>query len=453
MSRREFAMPDLGEGLTESELVSWEVAVGDTVELNQIVAEVETAKALVQVPSPYAGVVAQLFVQPGTTVRVGSPILAVEVMDDADDAAAPGQPSPAQAGAGESGATRTPVLVGYGPAVEGFAHPQRKARASARAGLADSTHAQEPAAVSDSAPPERVREATPAERPLSTPPVRKLAADLGVALESVRGTGERGMVTRDDVVAASTGAVTSAAPAEAGHRVDNGEKRTPIAGVRKHTAAAMVASAFTAPHVTVFLTVDVTPTVELLETLRTHRATEGHRIGLLTLVATALLIAVRRNPSVNSRWDEAAGEIVQFEHVNLGIAAATDRGLIVPNIKRAETLNLVQLADALAGLTAAARSGSTSPADLRGGTISISNVGVFGVDAGTPILNPGEAAILAIGAIRRQPWEYRGEIALRNVMTLSLSFDHRLIDGEQGSRFLADIGSILAEPGTALAMV
>jgi pyruvate dehydrogenase E2 component (dihydrolipoamide acetyltransferase) len=214
----------------------------------------------------------------------------------------------------------------------------------------------------------------------------------------------------------------------------------------------MVSSAFTAPHVSEFLTVDVTATVELLARLKTNRAFDGHRLTMLTLVARAVCIALARNPTLNTRWDEAAQEIVQFGYVNLGIAAATDRGLVVPNIKDADRLSFVELADALTGLVGTARSGKTSPVDLSGGTISITNIGVFGIDAGTPILNPGEAAIVAMGAVRRQPWEHLGEIALREVMTLSLSFDHRLVDGQQGSLFLADLGAILNDPAIVLTL-
>ncbi len=232
-----------------------------------------------------------------------------------------------------------------------------------------------------------------------------------------------------------------------------GETRIPIKGVRKHTAAAMVASAFTAPHVTEFLTVDVTPTMELIGRLKALRAFADARITPLTIVAKAVCIAVRRQPSLNSFWDGAANEIVQYSAVNLGIAAATPRGLLVPNIKDAGELSLLELSVALKALTETARSGRTSPADLTGGTLSITNIGVFGIDAGTPILNPGEAAILAVGAVRRAPWEYEDQVALRSVMTLSLSFDHRLVDGEQGSRFLADIGTILSDPGMVLTMV
>ncbi len=443
MAVKEFAMPDLGEGLTESELVSWNIAVGDTVELNQVIAEVETAKALVQLPSPYAGTVSKLFVEPGTTVLVGAPIIAVEVEGDADSGVAPDAPAevpgPSAVPEPVEGGERNSVLVGYGPSVEGIDRPRRRGRAAVT----------EPVSVTG---PVEGR-----ERPRSTPPVRKLAADLGIDLATVTGSGPDGLITREDVVS------HSGQPGASAHQVSTKpaaqpegrarETRTTIKGVRKHTAAAMVASAFTAPHVSEFLTIDVTPTIELLESIKANRAFSGHRINILTVVAKGVCIAIDRNPSLNSHWDEAAGEIVQFGYVNLGIAAATPRGLVVPNIKDADQLDLVGLAGALGSLTETARAGTTTPADLGGGTFSITNIGVFGIDAGTPILNPGEAAILAMGAIRRQPWEHQGEIALRSVMTLSLSFDHRLVDGEQGSRFLADVGTILSNPGMILTMV
>ena len=288
--------------------------------------------------------------------------------------------------------------------------------------------------------------------------MRKLARDLGIDLTGLTGSGPNGLIVREDVLAAQQGnapasrQITAEAPPSSG---TGGERvtRTPIRGVRKHTAAAMVASAFTAPHVTEFLTVDVTASMELLGRLKASRAFADVRITPLALVAKALCIALDRNPTLNSRWDEAAQEIVQHHYVNLGIAAATPRGLMVPNIKYAHELGLRELAEALTDLTETARAGKTGPADLSGGTISITNVGVFGIDAGTPILNPGEAAILAMGSVRKMPWEYKDEIALRQVMTLSLSFDHRLVDGEQGSRFLADIGTILRDPGMVLTMV
>jgi 2-oxoisovalerate dehydrogenase E2 component (dihydrolipoyl transacylase) len=473
MTVRDFKLPDLGEGLTESELVSWRVEVGDEVKLNQVIAEVETAKALVELPSPFVGVVAKLYEQPGSVVAVGSPIVAFEVDDGAEGAdVAPkvaGTGAPTQADV-DANAGRNSVLVGYGPPVDSADRPARKARRSGRghaaqeAAAASATRAMNPGAASGTAvgnQPETAGEdvaggesssgAIATERPRSTPPVRKLARDLNVDLTLVRGTGENGLITRDDVQAAQAGITNPSSPVTA--EVEKREVRTPIKGVRKQTAAAMVSSAFTAVHATEFLTIDVTPTMELLARLKAKREFRDYRINILTVVAKALCLAVRRNPSVNSHWDEESQEIVQFHYVNLGIAAATPRGLVVPNIKDADRLSIAELSEALAELTQTARAGKATPADLSHGTISITNIGVFGIDAGTPILNPGEAAILAMGAVRREPREYLDEIALRQVMTLSLSFDHRLVDGEQGSKFLAAIGQVLADPGMLLAMV
>jgi 2-oxoisovalerate dehydrogenase E2 component (dihydrolipoyl transacylase) len=415
MTTREFRLPDLGEGLTESDIVAWRVAEGDTVELNQIIAEVETAKALVEVPSPYAGVVTTLHAREGETVNVGAPLVTFELADSGESDTDADEPAP-------------PNLVGYGATAERSGRPQRRSRSRGAATAAT------PRGEADRRP----------ERTPSTPPVRVLARRLGVDLESVTGTGEHGLVTRADVEAAAGSAPTTPSTPTVGDR------RIPITGVRKHTAAAMVASAFSAPHVTEFLTVDVTPTMDLLARLREHPLAEGTRVTLLALVAHAVCEALGRHPSLNSSWDDAAQEIVQHGAVNLGIAAATERGLIVPNIPDAGALSLLELAEALTELTTVARSGRTAVERLRGGTFTITNIGVFGIDAGTPILNPGEAGILAVGAAVRRPWEYRGEIALREVLTLSLSFDHRLVDGEQGSRFLAEVGALLAEPGLAL---
>ncbi|WP_026482262.1 dihydrolipoamide acetyltransferase family protein [Agromyces subbeticus] len=473
---RDFALPDLGEGLTESEVVAWRVAIGDRVELNQIIADVETAKAVVELPSPFAGIVTALHAAEGETVEVGAPLFSCDtgesgVASEGDGTtsaqAEPASQATASERASESTATPDaapgPNLVGYGAAAE--TGPQRRARRSALTeDLVPSVP--EPANEGATAPasasastsaPAHDAESRP-ERPRSTPPVRKLARDLGLDLETIAGTGERGLITRDDVERAASGA-SSAGPDDVSSLLSSGdatattETRIPIKGVRKHTAAAMVRSAFTAPHVTEFLTVDVTATMELIRSLRTDREFGAHKVTPLTVAAKAVCLAARRTPEVNSRWDEQAQEIVRFAGINLGIAAATERGLVVPNVKGAERLTLAELADAIAALAETARAGRTSPAELSGGTISITNIGVFGIDAGTPILNPGEAAILAMGAVRRQPWEHHGEIALREVMTLSLSFDHRLVDGAQGSRFLADIGAILREPGRALTMV
>ncbi|MBO3084702.1 dihydrolipoamide acetyltransferase family protein [Cellulomonas fengjieae] len=455
-------LPDLGEGLTESDLVEWVVAVGDTVALNQVVAEVETVKALVQLPSPYAGVVAELLVEPGVTVPVGTALLTIAVeepavAEDAQPAAPEGTAAPEP---GAAAPERTAVLVGYGPLVGSSARPLRRARsaqwAAAHAGAQEA----------------RLALAGRPIGPKVLPPVRKLAHDLGVDLNKVEWSGTDGMITREDVLRAVSSApvapdarrpdALSAAhrpglagpagrPAESppGQR----ETRTPVAGVRKQTAAAMVASAFTAPHASTSLTVDVTPTLELLTELRRDPSLEGHRLTILTVVAKAVTLALRVHPALNAHWDELAGEIVQYDYVHLGVAVATPRGLLVPTVKDADRMRLPELADAVAALTEAARSGTTTPGDLAGGTITITNIGVFGVDTGTPILVPGQAAILAMGAIRRQPWEFQDRVALRSVLTLSLSFDHRLVDGAEAARFLADVGSILARPGSVLRMV
>ncbi|MFB8386081.1 dihydrolipoamide acetyltransferase family protein [Microbacterium sp. NPDC055910] len=452
---QDFRLPDLGEGLPEAELVQWLVAEGDTVALNQTIAEVETAKAVVELPSPHAGIVQNLHAAAGDVVEVGSVLISFQLEGEhAAPEAAPEAAASAPAEAEDAGEKAQPNLVGYGAAPRSSGRPQRRARAAGgRKEPADT-------AVLEAAPHDAVHSQEvierPLERPRSTPPVRMLAKKLGIDLALVEAGGATGIITRDDVeaYAARVGAAPAApaAPAQPAPVRETGERttRTPIRGVRKHTAAAMVQSAFTAPHVTTFLTVDVTATSELIASLKADRRLQDHRIGVLTVAAKAVCLALGTHPELNSKWDEAAGEIVQHHYVNLGIAAATGRGLVVPNIRDAQELSLTEMADAIRALAETARAGKTSPAEMMGGTFSITNVGVFGVDAGTPILNPGEAGILAIGAVRRQPWEHRGEIALRDVMTLALSFDHRLVDGEQGSKFLADVAGVLREPGRAL---
>ncbi len=458
---REFKLPDLGEGLTESEIVTWRVAAGDHVELNQIIADVETAKAVVELPSPVDGVVQVLHAQEGETVEVGAVIVTFDLGGDAAPVAPPPVEERAEGTRLETSAaddTPEPNLVGYGAGPDRTGHPVRRARVGAHHGAHLAVPAEPPAPVAPVAA--AVAETPSAERPRSTPPVRHLAEQLGVDLTTVHGTGEDGLITRDDVQAAvpTTGEAYIQAPGEVERTAEPSlrsgntqlECRVPIKGVRKFTAAAMVQSAFTAPHATCFLTVDVTPTLELVDRLAERRDLAGTRVSLLALIARAFVIALRAHPELNSRWDEAAQEIVNFGYVNLGIAAATERGLVVPNIKDAHAMSLLDLADALADLTQEARAGKTPPERMSGGTITISNLGVFGVDAGTPILNPGEAAILALGAAQNRPWEFHGELALRRVMTLSLSFDHRLVDGEQAARFLADLGGLLGDPALAM---
>ncbi|SEL34845.1 dihydrolipoamide acetyltransferase family protein [Rhodococcus maanshanensis] len=402
----EFRLPDLGEGLTDAELVRWSVAVGDIVALDQVIAEVETAKALVELPSPFAGTVLALLAEPGTIVEVGAPLIRI----------------------GEPGAAATPAaeppdhpatLVGYGPTAP---PPSRRRRATPKA----------PPTTAD----------RDDARPDATPSARRLAHELGVDLSTVNGTGFGGAITPEDIRAQDVSR-KAPLPEEA---TPPRETRTPIRGVRRQTADAMTRSAFTAPHVTEFVTVDVSASTDLIAHLRASPAFADLEPTPLALVAKVLLVSLRDHPTLNSSWDEAHQEIVTRHYVNLGIATATSRGLLVPTVKDAHLMSLLELTRAIHELTETARAGRCTPADLSGGTITITNVGVFGVDTGTPILSPGEAAILCLGAIAPRPWVVDGELAVRSVTTLGLSFDHRLVDGEQGSRFLVDIAATLGDP-------
>ncbi|KDN17903.1 dihydrolipoamide acetyltransferase family protein [Amycolatopsis rifamycinica] len=429
---KQFPLADTAEGLTEADILSWHVKPGDTVTVNQIVVEIETAKAAVELPIPWAGVVTELHVEPGQTVEVGTPILTIDVDPGgaAAPAAAPAAPAPAEE-------EEMKPLVGYGSKA---VVTQRRARKGA-----------EPAPVAAvAAPPAPVAPAPAAPRggyvPLAKPPVRKLAKDLGVDLHALTGTADGGVITREDVERAANGTPVVTSTVDSGTR----ERRVPIKGVRKMTAAAMVQSAYTAPHVTEFLTIDVTPMMEFREKLKKSREFAGVKVTPLTFAAKAVCLAAKRTPDVNAVWDEQAQEIVYKDYVHLGIAAATPRGLIVPKVRDADSMSLKELAQALTQLTETAREGKTSPADMANGTITITNVGVFGVDTGTPIINPGESAILCLGAIKDQPWVVDGEIKVRKVLQLSLSFDHRVVDGQQGSEFLADVGALLADPAMAM---
>ncbi|MFB4423310.1 dihydrolipoamide acetyltransferase family protein [Streptomyces sp. QL37] len=449
---REFKMPDVGEGLTEAEILKWFVQPGDTVTDGQVVCEVETAKAAVELPIPFDGVVHELRFPEGSTVDVGEVIIAVDVAPGSGDAPAAQEAAaetvqqPVAEAEPEAPKGRQPVLVGYG-----VAESSTKRRARKGAEIPG------PAAAAIQAEINGHGAKAVESRPLAKPPVRKLAKDLGIDLATVTPTGEGGVITREDVHAA-----VAPAPAEAGVRAEEAapapapvavpvdragrETRIPVKGVRKAIAQAMVGSAFTAPHVTEFVTVDVTRTMKLVAELKEDKEMAGVRVNPLLIIAKALLVAIKRNPGVNAVWDEANQEIVQKHYVNLGIAAATPRGLIVPNIKDAHDKTLPQLGEALGELVSTAREGKTSPAAMAGGTVTITNVGVFGVDTGTPILNPGESAILAVGAIKLQPWVHKGKVKPRQVTTLALSFDHRLVDGELGSKVLADVAAILEQP-------
>jgi len=477
---REFRLPDVGEGLTEADIVRWHVQPGDTVAVNQIIVEIETAKAVVELPSPYAGTVARLLVPEGETADVGTPIIAVDVGGPGDVSEAPAPrdvseiedlvPSPPTEGAVEPGiigspapkAERQAVLVGYGVKLGRTTRRARKTTPGDSAGSRGGTGAlvAEPPAAAPGPPAESTAPASAngaAGKALAKPPVRKMARDLGVDLSGLSGTGPAGSITRDDVeraaAVATVGPVPSLGPPLSGTALAAAarEERLPIRGVRKHTAAAMVASAFTAPHVTEFLQIDITETMTAVGRLRALPDFDGVRISPLLLVARALIIAAGRHPLINARWDDTSQEIVVRHYVNLGIAAATERGLIVPNVKDAQALSLPALAVALAQLAETARAGRATPADLAGGTITITNVGVFGVDTGTPILTPSEAAILAFGQVKDAPWVVDGQLAVRKVCTLAMSFDHRIVDGELGSAVLRDVGAMLADPLRMLA--
>jgi 2-oxoisovalerate dehydrogenase E2 component (dihydrolipoyl transacylase) len=482
---KEFKLPDVGEGLTEADIVTWRVKPGDRVEVNQIIVDIETAKAVVELPSPWDGTVARLLAEEGQTVDVGVPIIAIDVSaapaqpavaasagktDDSERTVVPvaGPPpggSVADAAAQESPAgsaggapPRVAVLVGYGVKASSTTRRARKVT-QARPETAEVPTGPQVATEPPEVPAD-VRQA-PAARVLAKPPVRKLAKDLGISLTELAGTGPDGSITRDDVQRAAGGTAVRSDqelaengsrpatwPAAAG---PGGEERIPVRGVRKHMAAAMVSSAFTAPHVTEFLQVDATETMAAVRRVRDLPEYAEVRVSPLLFVARALLIAARRHPLVNSSWDADAHEIVIKHYVNLGIAVAAERGLLVPNIKNAGELSLTELAAGLHELAETARTGRATPADLTGGTITITNVGVFGVDGGTPILTPGEAAILAFGQVRDAPWVVDGQLAVRQVTTLSLSFDHRIVDGELGSAVLRDVGSMLQDPTLMLA--
>jgi 2-oxoisovalerate dehydrogenase E2 component (dihydrolipoyl transacylase) len=469
MALHTFRLPDPGEGLVEADIVTWRVAVGDQVKINDILVEVETSKSLVELPTPYAGTVTELLVNEGDTVDVGTPIISIE--DGVDEASS--------ADSNGGGEAQMPNLVGYGPRTTSAkrrprrgggdgpveAHDQVADTFSTRAPVSRRADDREPLPAEQDAPTGAPLpgpgKTAPAPTPsggavLAKPPVRKLAKDLGVDLGSLVGSGPGGVITRDDVTAASKQAepAEEIGTARVEARVQREDVRIPIKGVRKSTADAMVRSAFTAPHVSVFLDCDVTATMRLVERLKARRELTDLRISPLLIAAKAVCLALGRTPELNSFWDEPAQQIVLKSSINLGIATATPRGLIVPNIKGAESLSLAELAAALTEIVATAREGRTQPADMAGGTFTITNIGVFGVDAGSPILNPGESGILCIGQIARRPWVVGDgadeRIEPRWVTTLSVSFDHRLADGAQGSTFLAEVAAILSDPALAL---
>jgi len=442
---RQFRLPDLGEGLTEAEVVRWRVAPGDDVVLNQVLVEVETEKAVVELPSPCAGRVRAVLAEAGETVAVGAPLVTLEVAGDERTGGGEVRHDQAE----DDDAAPVPTLVGYGPRAPQASRRRGRRRTERERGHVPSTS---PAPAS--------------ARPLAAPPVRFMARQRGVDLTEVTGHGPGGVITREDLAAHLAAAGLSSAgqdPAAAGG-VDEPasrdgvataaparETREPVRGVRKRMAEAMVTSVATAPQASVFLTVDVTATMQLVTRLRENRRFEGLNVTPLAVVARAVVLALAEHPALNSSWDEVTTEIVTKHYVDLGIAVAGPRGLVVPAIRDAHGCGFRELVTALGTLTARARADACTPEELRGGTFTVTNVGVFGVDGGVPILNPGQAGILAFGAVQRRPWEHEGELALRDVVTLTLTFDHRLADGEQAARFLTAVGEIVSDPTHLLA--
>jgi len=451
-----FNLPDVGEGLTEAEIVSWKVKPGDSVGVNQVIVEIETAKSLVELPCPFAGVVSELLAKEGDTVEVGKPIISVTVVGavvgaataSIDAAAVASTVAAASSAVSDTAASvsaeeKQPNLVGYGAGGHGGSRRRGRTSSNVLPVQAAATAALPVAAATTSMP----IISNDDESIIAKPPVRKLAKDLGVDLGSVNPTGTAGEVTREDVMAAASQASvfrnlsTPVAPSAR-------EERIPVKGVRKAIATAMVQSAFTAPHVSIFVDVDATRTMEYVKRLKTSTDFAGVKVSPVLIMAKAMMWAVRRNPTVNSTWTDE--EIIVHHFVNFGVAAATPRGLIVPNIKDADKMSLLELAKALEQLTYTARDGKTTPADMRDGTITLTNIGVFGVDTGTPILNPGEVGIVALGSIRPKPWVVNNEIQVRQVTTIGATFDHRVVDGDVASRFVQDVASIIEEPALLL---
>ncbi|WAP52077.1 dihydrolipoamide acetyltransferase family protein [Arthrobacter sp. ATA002] len=488
MTERTFHLPDVGEGLTEADIVEWKVQAGDTVAVNDVLVEIETAKSLVELPSPYAGTVSQLLVQEGQTVDVGSPIISVTAASPADDGGqqpgAPMTPAPVPAAADDN-EQPSASLTGTGPKADAVKRRPRVNRPPAAPVQPPAAPVQPPTAApapvvpaAPAIPPvPPAPAATPApgdsrtqgmaaagaavqdslnrliQRVLAKPPVRKAAKDLGINLADVPATGASGEVTKQDLISYQAQRESEQDSADtfwAGAKQpgDDRIERIPVKGVRRATAKAMVDSAFTAPHVSIFVDVDASRTMEFVKRLKASRDFEGIKVSPLLILAKAVIWAAARNPSVNATW--AGDEILVKHFMNLGIAAATPRGLMVPNIKDAQDLSLKELALALNNLAATARAGKTPPADMRGGTLTITNIGALGIDTGTPIINPGEVAIVAFGTIKQKPWVLDGEVLPRWVTTLGGSFDHRVVDGDLSARFMADVAAILEEPALLL---
>jgi 2-oxoisovalerate dehydrogenase E2 component (dihydrolipoyl transacylase) len=386
MAVRRFLLPDLGEGLEDAEVVAWRVAEGDRVELNQTLVEVNTAKALVEIPAPWGGVIEKLHAADGDVVKVGEPLVSIRVEEGVEE------PRP----------KRTAVLVGYGAEEEDIPQPTTIQPATARR--------QGPVAAS--------------------PPVRRLAKERGVDLATVRGTGPEGRITREDVMKV---AGTVAEPT-----LDRDE-RIPVRGVRRLVAEKMARSAREIPHVTTFLTVDASH----LEAFRGELET---RVTALPIVVRAFVEIVKEYPSLNASFDPESHEIVLRGDVHVGIATDTERGLLVPVVRHADRLGIGEIAAEVTRLVEAARSGRSKTEELTGGTVTITNVGSFGAESGTPIINFPESSILAVGVIEPRALVVDGQVEARPAVTLSLTFDHRVLDGAEAGRALKALGDLLESP-------
>lgn len=537
-----FTLPDVGEGLTEAEITEWKVAVGDTVAVNDVLCEIETAKSLVELPSPYAGTVCELMVPEGETVEVGTPIIGIatgaetgagdsgpeDEAGSSEPVSTPDLPTTAGPSGGQvasaagqvggqvagqtsgqvidevsghvgqaeqdAGSTSQSVqsvqpvqpvqtqaaLVGSGPKADPVKRRPRtnrpdpaaqppRARAEDTAEPSVPPPAQAPTPPSSPTPPQapvgRGRKLPAAvgnavqdvaglwSKVLAKPPVRRIAKELGVDLTQVRATGQHGEITRTDVENYLAERDTYIEQSGGFWMPDSGDnehrtERIKVKGVRRATAAAVAQSYREAPHVSIFVDVDASRTMEFVQRLKKNPDFEGVKVTPLLILAKAVIWAAARNPHVNATWTDE--EILVKHYMNLGIAAATPRGLLVPNIKNANELSLRELAVELTALTKRARDGKTQPREMADGTISITNIGALGIDIGTPIINPGEVAIVAFGTIKQKPWVVSGEVIPRWITTLGGSFDHRVVDGDLSARFMADVAAIMEEPALLL---
>ncbi|GAB3560693.1 2-oxo acid dehydrogenase subunit E2 [Arthrobacter alkaliphilus] len=475
-----FLLPDLGEGLTEAELVNWLVAVGDEIRVDQPIAEVETAKSMVEVPSPYAGIVAELHGEAGQTLDVGKPLISVapvgaslanepEVAAEAQEEEASAAPADAAAAAAAAETYRTEekagsgnVLIGYGTSGGGEARRTRPRKVPASSAVAVAPEPDfDELALSRTRIPGKLSA-------VISPLVRKMARDHGVSLDEVPGSGESGLILRRDVEAAIGGATRESEPAEvpAGVQPSTGDQdartglsvasRTPVRGVRKAVAANMARSRSEIPEATVWVDVDATALLEMRAELK-KRDPHGTP-GLLAFIARFVTAGLKKFPELNTRFvtaeDTAGGEmqeIIAFDGINLGFAAQTDRGLVVPSVRNAHLLNARELDTEIRRLTAVAREGKATPAELASGTFTLNNYGVFGVDGSAAIINYPEVAMLGVGRIIDKPWVVDGQLAVRKVTELTLAFDHRVCDGETAAGFLRYVADAIENPGTVLA--